>query len=380
MPLGYVGGKAKKTKFLKKHCPLNKFYKRIVLNCCGAGWLFLLEDFSHCNEVIFSDINPYLINMIKAFSVPEQFLTVFESYMKDNRELHLNPNETLDEAELRFSLLYKEWNKELYAKNLNMGEIDFIAAVQYAFLISHSFAGRHSLRAGFTYRDGNPMYPNFMKVLNKLKRKKYSQLLKKVIFESIDFEECLRKYDSPDTFFYIDPPYWGYEADYDVNNDLFGKYGHIRLADAVKKLKGLAMISYYNFTYLESLYPSSLFNKIGKDFHKSASNFKKKKSNEKEILITNYSSSGKKHSIMAQSSLSIENYIEIAGTVCPKSKKRTRKSYSTDFRRVIVDLIKLGVKKAELMRQFGIGSYSTLKRWEEKYKFSEVQSISKQAA
>ena len=28
------------------------------------------------------------------------------------------------------------------------------------------------------------------------------------------YADCLRRYDGPDSLFYLDPPYWGYEQDY----------------------------------------------------------------------------------------------------------------------------------------------------------------------
>jgi len=68
--------------------------------------------------------------------------------------------------------------------------------------------------------------------------------LKRAILECRDFREVLKKYDSPDTFFYLDPPYWG------PNREacLYGK-GRCgvtpwEVAEAVKGLKGKVMISY----------------------------------------------------------------------------------------------------------------------------------------
>ena len=380
--LGIIGGKYAQTKFLYANCPSKNEYNTLVLNFSGMAWLYLKQDFSHCKQIVFNDICPYTINMLKAFSQPEKFLEVFEYYMSNKNELHINSNETLSSAKDRFSELYKIWNNELFNKKININQIDFDASVKYAFLRSHSFAGRHPQRSGCNFRGKTATNPNFIKVVNKLKRKECKGLLQRVIYENMDFEDCFQKYDTPRTFFYVDPPYWQCESDYNVDNDLFGVYGHIRLADSIKKLEGKAMISYYDFPYLENLYPSNQFSKTKEGFHKPSGNFKNENKRSKEIIITNYSLSSiaNFHTLYPIKKDIEECYLEIATKVCPKDKKRTKKSYTTDFKRVIVDLINMGVKKADLMRQFGIGSYATLKRWQKKYNVSESVDATKLAA
>jgi len=368
MALSYIGGKFAKTEFLYSHCPEKIHYKTLVLNFSGVGWLFLKQDFSHCEKVVFNDINPYLINMLKAFTESERFLEEFGYYMEEGKELYLNPEETLQEARLRFFNLYKNWNEELFKKIINLDEVDYTAAVQFAFLISHSFSARHPKRAGFNFKSEKTTHPNFMRIINKLKKNEYGDLLKKVKFESLDFEQCFKKYDARDTFFYTDPPYWLCESDYDVDNDKFGLYGHIRLSRAMQQMEGRIMLSYYNFPYLDSFYPSRTFARAQESFHKPSCNFKAVKERGQEVIVMNYNSEGRLHCWDRESSEPIETYLEIAGLEAPPMHiRRTRKSYSTNFKRIIVDLIEMGVKKAELMRRFKIGSYATLKRWQMKY-------------
>lgn len=51
--------------------------------------------------------------------------------------------------------------------------------------------------------------------------------------ENLDGLECIRRYDGPRVFFYIDPPYYGCENDYAV------KWDRARFAELAELLKGL---------------------------------------------------------------------------------------------------------------------------------------------
>lgn len=62
-----------------------------------------------------------------------------------------------------------------------------------------------------------------------------------VVIECLDFEAFLRRYDSPGTLFYLDPPYWGSEGDY--GKALFGRGDFERLAGALRGLKGRFLMS-----------------------------------------------------------------------------------------------------------------------------------------
>jgi DNA adenine methylase len=62
-----------------------------------------------------------------------------------------------------------------------------------------------------------------------------------VTIECLDFAEFLRRYDGPDTLFYLDPPYWGSEGDY--GKALFARADFARLAEALTGLRGRFLMS-----------------------------------------------------------------------------------------------------------------------------------------
>ena len=54
--------------------------------------------------------------------------------------------------------------------------------------------------------------------------------------ECLGWEAFVRRYDRPFTLFYIDPPYWGHEADY--GRDIFAREDFARMAEILRGLKG----------------------------------------------------------------------------------------------------------------------------------------------
>lgn len=62
-----------------------------------------------------------------------------------------------------------------------------------------------------------------------------------VVIECLDFADFIRRYDGPGTLFYIDPPYWGNEADY--GRDLFRRDDFERMADQLATLRGRFLLS-----------------------------------------------------------------------------------------------------------------------------------------
>lgn len=62
-----------------------------------------------------------------------------------------------------------------------------------------------------------------------------------VIIERLPFADFIRRYDTPQTLFYLDPPYWGSEGDY--GRDLFGRPDFDLLVAVLKALKGRFILS-----------------------------------------------------------------------------------------------------------------------------------------
>jgi DNA adenine methylase len=73
---------------------------------------------------------------------------------------------------------------------------------------------------------------------------------RKVQVENMDGVQCMKDYDSKDTVFYVDPPYYGVSGStYHVS---FPKESHMKLLDFVRICKGFVAISSYPNTFYDS--------------------------------------------------------------------------------------------------------------------------------
>ena len=115
---------------------------------------------------------------------------------------------------------------------------DVQRAARFAYLQNLRFAGKP---AGTSVNFG-PHYPN--RVRSERMRRLIAaahQRLQGVHVECLDWAVFIERYDRPFTLFYIDPPYWGHEADY--GKGLFAPEEFARMADLLRGLKGRFILS-----------------------------------------------------------------------------------------------------------------------------------------
>lgn len=62
-----------------------------------------------------------------------------------------------------------------------------------------------------------------------------------VVLESLDWSEVIRRYDGAHSLFYLDPPYFGVEADY--GKDMFAREDFKAMADQLREIKGAFVMS-----------------------------------------------------------------------------------------------------------------------------------------
>jgi site-specific DNA-adenine methylase len=196
--------------------------------------------------------------------------------------------------------MFKQYQKEIFNDEFIINDENSLeVACKYVYVLGQVFSGSRPETA--TYMDYKGKYRcKVLVFMDKLKNPKYREHFDKITFiENMDFESVVKKYDSPTTYFYMDPPYWKTE-NYYSNHDFDAK-DHIRLADAIKGISGKFSLSYYDFPQLSEWFPEFAVSKHNqldmfgqspykwerKDFSKAAST-KKEKNVGTELLIMNY--------------------------------------------------------------------------------------------
>lgn len=106
--------------------------------------------------------------------------------------------------------------------------------------------------------------------------------LRRVAIENLDFEDFIKKYDSKDTLFYLDPPYYGCENDY--GKALFKRDDFIRLKKTLDDIQGKFVLSLNDVPPVREIFKGYNFKEVELLYTVSKSGNTKAK----EVIISNY--------------------------------------------------------------------------------------------
>jgi DNA adenine methylase len=278
--LSYIGGKSKIGKWIVDYYPTDM--ETYVEGFGGMFWCFFnmdLKKFPKLNNVIYNDFNPLNHNLFKCLENPTELLRAVNSIPCQQRGEHPTPE--------LYSLLFKNYQQSLFSGGLKIEAPDYMIGAQYAYVLTQVFSGSKPESSSFIDLKGN-YKSKFLTFRDKLSKPSWIEhFLKISTVENLDFEALLKKYDSPSTYFYMDPPYWKTE-NYYSNHD-FDRKDHERLANVLKELEGKFSLSYYDFDLLHQWFPEDQYRWERKMFAKAASATKGKTQNKgEELLIMNY--------------------------------------------------------------------------------------------
>jgi len=115
---------------------------------------------------------------------------------------------------------------------------DLERAARFLYLQKTAFGGKIEGR-NFGVSKDRPARFN-MTTLEPMLEELHSRL-SGVVIECLDYAEFIARYDSPGTLFYLDPPYWGNEADY--GRGMFSSAEFERMAAQLAGIKGRFLMS-----------------------------------------------------------------------------------------------------------------------------------------
>jgi len=279
--ISYIGGKARIGKWIVPFIP--KDIETYVEGFSGMFWVFFnmdLRDYPNLTKVVYNDYNRLNSNLMKCSLQYDRLWEELSKYPCQQLGVVDTPPE--------YSELYKKCQKEVFDPELVISEEpDFDIAGKYVYVLTQVFSGSKPETASYTDYKGKYRCKVLI-FMDKLKNPKFRDHFDKITFvENEDFQNVVDKYDSPTTYFYMDPPYWKTE-NYYSNHD-FDSNDHERLSLSLKSIKGKFGLSYYVFPRLDEWFPKDEFTWETKNFKKAAAAKKDGTQNEgTELLIMNY--------------------------------------------------------------------------------------------
>ena len=226
-PVSRFGGKYYLTGWLSQYIPEHTCY---VEPFCGAGHLLFSKGSSPVE--VLNDIDSHLIGF-------------FELLKDDTKRSKLI--QTLDNM-LYSRRLWQDIRSRWKQGNLPQDEIE--RAAWWYYLNRTTFSGDQK-RGGFAMPSitGRNPVQSFRNAVDSLKA--IAERLRNVCIENLDYQECIRRYDSKDTLFYCDPPYLN-TAHYYGNT--FTQDDHCTLFELLHGIKGQAMVTHYENELYNELY------------------------------------------------------------------------------------------------------------------------------
>jgi DNA adenine methylase len=263
MAISYIGGKARIGKWIAPHIPTD--IETYVEPFAGMFWVFFnmeLKNYPNLKTVVYNDYNKLNANLFRCSKQYDRLLRELQEYPR--QEYH---NYTADNS--NFAKLFDLCQKEVFDPSLVISdEPNFDIAAKYVYVLTQVFSGSKPETSKYTDYKGK--YRCKVDIFeDKLRHPKFREHYDRITsVENEDFHEIIRKYDSPTTYFYLDPPYWKTENYYSAHD--FDSKDHIRLAQSLWEIKGKFGLSYYEFPQLLEWYPKDKFIWDSKGFMKAA--------------------------------------------------------------------------------------------------------------
>lgn len=303
--ISYFGGKSSSVfqSFINTKIPKTGV-KTYIEPFSGSMGTYMDDDTLNFDTVIYNDKNRHQVNLYKCCSEPDKFLPYLENLK--NTLLHTTETEPLKKWDF-YKAIYKKYQKNDFLDDMNFEIGDFEKAAIYAFLITSAHNSTFPRGAGFNGYKKDKDRLKLEILIDKLKKNTYTKKLQSIKeFFNIDFEELIIKYDSEDTYLYLDPPYARFDESkgeddakrlfwYGSDKDgVFGTASHRRLLELLKNTKCRWSLSYYYFPLLEELLPRDQYVWTEKEVFRSSAqggnnaDTKKEQAKGVELLIMNY--------------------------------------------------------------------------------------------
>lgn len=249
----YLGGKFRLSKRI-----INKIeqiqHKIYAEPFVGMGGIFLRRTQIPKAEII-NDINGELVNLYR----------IVRRY----------PNTLYKETEFMFASR-QEFERQLKTQPETLTDIE--RAARFLYLQNQAFGGKVTGQS-FGVSIDRPARFDFVKLNDRIRA--VGERLVSVTIERQDFETFIKRYDTKDTLFYLDPPYWGNETDY--GKGVFTRADFERLRDCLTGIKGRFILSLNDTPQVKELFKNFTIEQTDVTYSISKTGC----CNRSELIITN---------------------------------------------------------------------------------------------
>jgi DNA adenine methylase len=221
--LTYFGGKSRLASTIVERIPAHQCYCEVF---AGAAWVLFTKPEETSKSEIINDVNSELVNL---YRVVQLHLEEFVRFLK-----------WIVVARDEFDRFKREDPRNL---------TDIQRAVRYYYLLrmgygskvkSHHFASAPSSRPSL----------NLLRIEEDLSAA--HMRLARVYIQNLPYETLIRRHDRPSTFFYLDPPYHGFEDDY--GKGVFGEEDFGRLRDILASIEGRFIMSINDTPFIRDMF------------------------------------------------------------------------------------------------------------------------------
>lgn len=250
--LAYMGGKSLLANKIVSIIPKHNCYCEVF---AGAAWILFKKEESHVE--IINDINTDLVTLFRVVKLHlEEFIRYFKWILVSRDEFY------------RFR---KEDPETL---------MDIQKAVRFYYLLKLGYAARIKAPSFSIATTSRPRL-NLLRIEEELSE--VYLRLSRVFIENRSYEEIFSRFDKPDTFFYVDPPYYGCEDYYGLG--IFSREDFLKLRDILAGLKGKFVLSINDVDEIRTLFRNFYIESVETSYSAAGANKKKRVT---ELLIRNY--------------------------------------------------------------------------------------------
>jgi DNA adenine methylase len=252
--LAYMGGKSLLAGKIIPMIPDHHCYVEVF---CGAAWLLFKKDENISQVEIINDINKDLVTLYRVIKYHlEEFVKQYKHILVARDEFERARDENPDSL------------------------TDIQRAARFYYLLKAGYAAKIPAPAFSICTSQQPRL-NLLRVEEELSA--VHLRLARVYVENKSYKEVIPRFDKQNTFFYIDPPYYGFEDCY--GKGIFDRGDFYRLSEVLAGLQGKFILSLNNTKEVREIF-KRLRIETARTRYIAAGADKQKKVT--ELLIMNY--------------------------------------------------------------------------------------------